>query len=239
MQFLEAVYIDSKAHLRAMPDLRVELCPIVIDETHNLRLEMSNVQQVEGVHFWKVCKGDHVLARLVCGKSHRKEKAFTNTNFVEQLVSSRNKVVTRLQLPQAVEDLGLDEEPAPKKQKAVDADLPAFVLFVAPTIGTVAGVPLRALCGVLREPLWLELTDIAVQYVVAALRYQLSEDGMQDRTPAAPTPERLHSDTKGVTYDISRKAFRARHAGQTKYFRVAVHDDAEAAATQWLQALQE
>ena len=212
---------------------------MVIDETHYLRLEMSNVQQVEGVHFWKVFKGENALPRLVCGKSHSKARAFTNTNLLELLVCARNKAVTRLQEPQAVEDLGLDEEPAPKKQKAVDADLPAFVLFVAPTIGTVAGVPLRALCGVLREPLWLELTDIAVQYVVAALRYQLAEDGTQDRTPAARTPERRHSDRKGVTYDMSRKAFRARHSGQTKYFRVAVHDDAEAAATQWLQALQE
>ena len=177
----------------------------------------------DGKHtFFKVCKGDHKICRLLLGQSTPGERGLTPTSIIEDLIAIRNTERERLleendkaaaeQQGGARESLDIDAAAQTKRRKQDSAALPDSICIAAPDIGSVAGQQMRVMLGSVTSPLWCEAIPENIDYLRACVCEQTKaeksscmSDRARDRDPmfdcAAP----------GVTWVPSRSAFRLRY----------------------------
>ena len=200
-------------------------------------LRLGCVDKVNGRLYFKVCKSDHVIARLLLGKSFERERVLARTDVVEQLQALRNAHVESLINPPASDSLGLDddEDPKPARKGAhrLPSDLPSVVMIEAPAIAGVASVKMRTLTRKSHEALWLELSESTIDYLAAAVAAQI-RSGCIDNSKQRCVPN------DGVYFDKTRRQWRARRrGGKSKYFSSKHHTDPYAAALAWARGDQQ
>ena len=138
------------------------------------------IRRVGEHRFFKICKGDHKISRLLFGRSTSNERPLTPTGIVETLIKMRNEKRTQLvdamddeSQGQAQENLGLDAGCVIKKRKMVHDDvLPETVTIDAPAVGDVSSMSMVLLMGPHTSPLWLEATPENIDYMRACVAQQ-------------------------------------------------------------------
>ena len=201
---------------------------------------------VQGTMYFKMCKSDAVMTRLFVSDATRLSgRPLSMTNIVEQLSGLRDMSYHDLAFPKdetdGKEDLGLDapSRPVPKAL----TELPASVSVFAPDIDGVSGLEMRVLMCKPGQPLWLELNQENIQYLVEVVDRQISMGDIKRAHPrlAVDDIDRVHSDIKGVSYSYKRNSVRVtgKVDGKvaTKYFRVKSNESLEESmkdAAAWL-----
>ena len=220
-----------------MTALSIKFEPVLSGGHFKEPIHIRNTKEVHGVLFWKAAKSDHVVTRMVFGKSETQQRPLSKTNVLETMQHNRNKAVESMikALGGPKEDLGLDDIEDSVKINKTDLDKLQSIIYIdAPNIGPVEGMKVRVLKGKSTKPLWLELSITVVEYLHKACSYQLSQEPVLRNRPH-------HKDVAGdpgVSWEDRRKAFRARREnGKVKYFLVKnyeVDDDARNAAIEWV-----
>ena len=202
-------------------------------------IAFRSLEVVNGRKFFKLAKQDHVISRLLLGTSSSKTRRPAKTDVLEQLQMLRNTKIENIVTPPALDDLALDdiveEAPQRKKQKtkvSMPVDAPPIIEIVAPTIGSATEMKMNTLFRKKYEPIWLELTEAIIEYLVAAVDHQIVNESI-DKSRVQHQVDQVGD---GVTYETRRKAWRARRPnGQQKYFLVARYEDAYTTASTWSQ----
>lgn len=199
-----------------------------------LVLKGNITEVVNGAMFLRLSKSDHVVERLLLGKSSASSRPLSETDIFETLATLRYKAISNIISPPPVEDLGIHEPAAlpPAKRRALEkeVDVPPIVDIAAPTIEDIVGIPMRVLKGSAGSALWVELTPAILAYLSAVVHRQLQEPGRKGGRPRRPEAEGLER----VSWESRRGAYRARRAdGKQRYFSATSHVDPAAAAATW------
>ena len=212
-----------------MAGVTIELVPIISGGHMKEPLQLRCLEHVEGRLFFKACKTDPIVTRLLLGKAFNKERILAKTCILEELQSIRNSVIESITNPPALDDLGLDDQPPSKAPRVLSSDVPPIITLNAPGVGPVAPLQIRTLARKKHEALWLEVAPATIDYLAAVVAHQIS-DGLIDNTkPKGPA-------NNGVYFDKTRRQWRARRSGgKSKYFSDKSYDDAYSAAMAWAQ----
>lgn len=196
--------------------------------------------------YFKLRKTDPKIERALCGEAPGKRRRLTNTTIVEDLTKLRNEAHARasreVERGNVEDDLGFDDEvPPAKKPKRSKVHLPDTLEIEAPPQGASEGPKLRALTASGFEPLWLELSETAINYLRAAVVAQ-----MADETPKGAPAKTHPSPSLGVYWCASKGAWRIRFTEggklKTRFFKPEDADDetsVAAAAAEASACLQE
>ena len=210
----------------------VEICylPVVMGSHLKDSVHLKAIKNVSGAWFWKALKSDHIVERMLLGTAQHRERPLSRTSVFETLIELRNNKMHSIINPPAEDDLGLDDEPTPRKRAKLDlAALPSVLTVEAPTIGDAMGMPIQVLPDQPSKPLWLELSAPVIEYLMSAVAYQINNAGIH-----RARPQHLDGAELGVTFEARRHAVRARKdSGHQKYFRVSELSAAVAAAEVW------
>ena len=221
-----------------MADLTIEYRPVICGGGLKEPVCLRQVKQIDGMWFWRVSKADHVVNRLLMSSSERGERRLSRSDVLEQLQDLRNKRVDDIVNPKAAEDLRLDDEcevqQPRKKWKQALAECPPYVQIETPDIGDALSISVRVIPAPKTQPLWLELSVLVIDYLRKAIAHQV-DDGSIKRSRAT-----YHSSHKGVSYDLTHKAFRARRPsdGSNKYFKQDKFENPEEAAIDWASGVE-
>jgi len=216
----------------------------------NQAVFLHPLQVVGGRRFFKVCKGDHKIARLLVGSFVCTERGLTGTTILEDLISMRNQKRQELldakETGNQREGLGIDSAPAQKRRKLSHFELPEVIQLDTPRVGPVQGIRMHVILGKSGTSLSIEATEANINYLRSVVAEQLStasvDDGaegmaeQQSGTAAQPSElAPIPSAGPGITWVKSRQAYRVRYKedGQTRWkdFRSAsleAHDLYEA-----------
>ena len=206
----------------------VEMHPVIVGGHLKEPVLLKHVQEVEGRMFFKACKKDAMITRLLAGCSVKDARPLAKTDVLEQLVARRNSAVQALHEPQVQDDLALDQ-PAKKRRHSAPLrlhELPAIIDVDAPTIAAVEGLRLSTLPTKGQAGLWLELTSPVIRYLTAAVQAQMAAGEIQNVAPRQRVPEderAVELSAKGVSYEYRRDAYRMRKGGKDKYFSTKSH----------------
>lgn len=225
-----------------MSELSIDYRPSLSGGHLEHGVQVSKTVCVAGTLFWKVSKSDHVVSRVVLGKSFSQARPLARTTILETLVKARNDRVLDLTraLDQASEDLGLDHDL--KTMKPDLSKLPDVISMLAPTVGGRQGMSMKVLPALPRQPLWLELSVDVVQYLHDVAVYQIEQEEHAPDVADCTEPDL----PIGVTFCRLRDAYRVRRVQhqdldeqpkkRCRYFPIAKYDSkdiAKHAAIEW------
>ena len=171
----------------------------------------------------KLRKTDPKIERAICGEAPGKRRNITRTTIIEELTKLRNDAYDRAcrsaQRGSIADDLGFDDDDdaSSKRSKTSQLSLPPTLDIEVPPQGAVQGTTLKALTAGGWEPLWLELSETAIDYLRAAATMQASRDMSEpeEKTRSSPAP--------GVYWCTSKGAWRVRyyeeHKVKTRFFK--------------------
>lgn len=171
-------------------------------------VSLTAVQTMDNVHFAKVLKSDPRIFRLLVGKTRVAESSITISPIIDQLVELRNakrsKLLGELAVGKALDELDIDDDTS----ESFAHLLPKIVEITTPAINdTELGLPMKVLCMLPHQPLWVELSHATVGYLHTSLT---SQGEPKRRMPS-----------RGPYWDGKRKAYRVRYFenGAGKKFR--------------------
>ena len=137
---------------------------------------------VDGVKFFHLKKRAGKVARILLAKCLEQKDVFSwgsvqvlnGTDIVEQLQTLRNAKVAQLLETEGVAK-GADRLSRSRRTRTKLAGLPSNIEFEAPSVGSVAGMPLKVLCGRGQEPLMIELCASTLNYLAEVVHDQISQ----------------------------------------------------------------
>ena len=137
---------------------------------------------VDGVRFFHLKKRAGKVARILLAKCIGQDDVFSwdsvqvlnGTDIVEQLHALRNAKVNELMEAAGVVK-GRFRVSRARGVRMKIASLPSIIEIEAPSVGSVAGMPLKVLCGRGREPLMIELCASTLNYLAEVVDEQISQ----------------------------------------------------------------
>ena len=213
-----------------MEGTSIEFVPTVRGGHLREAVQLKVLETVEDTTFFKLCKNDHVIQRLLLGKGTHSKRMLAHTDVVETIVELRNQKIHDIVEPPPVDDLGLDEPEAKRlKLKVLPDNVPKIVSIHAPTVGHVSGIDMKVMSGVARQPVYVELVASNIDYLAAVAMHQVEQGEIDKRKP------KRDDCAVRVNYEERRQSWRARKPdGRQRYFADAKFEDAKAAAVQWV-----
>ena len=173
--------------------------------------------------YMKLRKTDPKIERALTGEAPGKRRMLTSTTIIEDLTKLRNEAHDRasreVERGNVEDDLGFDDgAPPAKRAKRSKVSLPDTLEIEPPQ-----GPKLRVLTAGGFEPLWLELSEAAINYLRAGVVAQLGEQ------PKEAPPKTRPSPTHGVYWCASKGAWRIRYTEdgkqKTRFFKPENPDD--------------
>ena len=195
--------------------LTIEWLPTVHGPDLKTPVQLKHLKQAGGIWFWKALKSDHGVERMLIGQSHSSKRLLPRCDLLEQIQELRDKAIKDIVDPPADQDLGLDGEQPAKKLKVNLEKVPEIITVKAPSIGSVAGVPIKVLAGRPVDVPWIELSEAALNYIKSGIHEQINSGGIHKTRVT-------HQDISepGVSFASSRGSWRVRRSdGTTKYFK--------------------
>ena len=136
----------------------VDYVPVVRAGNLKEPAQLKCIDRVENQTFFKLCKNDTAVERLLLGKCTHNKRMLAYTDIVETIQDLRNQKVLDIVEPPPADDLGLDEPRAKRvKLKELPDDVPKIICIKAPAVNHISGIDMRVLSGVSRQQLYVEL----------------------------------------------------------------------------------
>ena len=229
--------------IMAEPMFKVDTRAVVIETQTQETIMLRNQMIIDGQIYWRVAKGDPIVARILVGKSHTKERQLTKSDIIDSLIKLRNAAIEAIVTPvdeqSGKEDLGLDDPASNRPTKRSKISLPPVVEITTPKVGPLDPMQIKALTmeAGMKTALWIEFTTPAVNWIIAAVRYQLQNvEAALSIIKAKAVPKT--TSIVAVNWEQSRNSWRARRAdGKQKYFRLTKFEDAQELAVKWSKGL--
>ena len=198
-------------------------------------VKLENWVTVGERRYIRLQKSDRKIERALCGESPGKRRLITGTTIIEDLTKLRNEAHHRasreVELGRVEDDLGFDEAaPPPKRARRSKVSLPDSLDIVAPPQGATEGTTVRVLTAGGFEPLWLELSETAINYLRAAVVNQVADDSIVD-----PSEKAHPSPSPGVYWSTKKASWRVRvneeGKQKTRFFKPEEPGDDSAVAS--------
>ena len=203
-----------------MTGVTIKYMPVVAGDHLREDLHLKHVKQVSGMWFFRAAKSDNLIERMLVGRSAASARKLAHTTILECIAELRNAKIESILTPAAQEDLGLDDdEPSLKRKfKATDmAKLPEYITIDITNRMNMPNMKMNVLPDKFSQPLWLELSKANIEYLVNAVKHDLSN----------PQPSKVESRKAGVlahrvSFEKRRNAYRARRGNcRQRYFSSA------------------
>ena len=145
---------------------------------------------VDGVKFFHLKKRAGKVARILLAKCLEQDDVFSwdsvqvlnGTDIVEQLQALRTANVAQLLETEGVAK-GAFRLSRARRARTKLAGLPSNIEIEAPSVGSVAGMPLEVLCGRGQEPLMIELCASTLNYLAEVVHDQISQATIEKQHP--------------------------------------------------------
>ena len=118
-----------------------------------------------------------VYKNHIAAAADARNRPMSKTDIIQQLIDLRNSNIDTMMAAIAggepTESL-FEAKSAKRFNLAQRLQMPSTIVIQAPTIGEIAGVPMRCTAGTKRDPMFVELTSDNIKYLRAVCNYQIA-----------------------------------------------------------------